>query len=190
MGNATNASTAAQQPVAHKKQSVVIYYYGNGKGKTTAALGLALRASGYKKKILFAQFIKGDWKTGEDVALSRINYLDHKKFGLGFVYKTDSKKRTGEHKQAALQGLEFILDNYKKYDIVVLDEIANAIDLGLIDIKEVVSAVSTIKDRCTVVLTGRPLIKDLVKLSDLITQMKKIIHPFDKGVMAIKSIDW
>jgi cob(I)alamin adenosyltransferase len=190
MENVTNVPTAAQQPAARKKNNIVIYYWGNGKGKTTAALGLALRASGYKKKILFAQFIKGDWKTGEDVALSRINYLVHKKFGLGFVYKTDDKARTDKHKKAVLRGLNFILDNYKKYDIIILDELANAVNLGLIDIKKIILAVSITRNKCTVVITGRPLIKELAESSDLITEMKKIIHPFDNGVTAIESIDW
>jgi cob(I)alamin adenosyltransferase len=71
-----------------------------------------------------------------------------------------------------------------------LDEIANAIELGLIDRKKVVAAVSAIKDKRTIVLTGRPMIRELAKSSDLITEMKKVVHPFDKGTMAIESIDW
>lgn len=190
MENVTNASTAAQQQVAPKKPSLVIYYFGNGKGKTTAALGLALRASAYKKRVLFAQFVKGDWKTGEDQALSKIDYLDHKKFGLGFVYKTDSDARMNAHKAAAKTGLNFICDNFGNYDIIVMDEISNAIELGLVKAMDVTNMIHAIKDGRTLVLTGSARISQLVSCADLVTQMKKISHPFDKGVMAIESIDW
>lgn len=190
MANATSASIAAQRQAAPKGQVLVIYYYGDGKGKTTAALGLALRASAYKKKILFAQFVKGDWGTGEDVALAKIDNIEHKKFGVGFVYESDSPKRMKAHIDSARKGLEFVRQNHRRYDIIVLDEISNAIKLDLLNAIDVYKIVVEIKKRRTIILTGSPRIKELIELSDLITEMKKIAHPFDKGITAVESIDW
>jgi len=169
---------------------IVVCYYGDGKGKTTAALGLTLRASGYNRKILFAQFIKGSWKTGEDRGLSRHTNIDHKKFGLGFVGIEGDKISHRKHSVAAAKGIEYVKNNMARYDIIVLDEIHGAIEKKLIGEESVLEIIRSKKPTQTVILTGRPKIKSIIEMSDLTTQMKKIKHPFDSGVIAIKSIDW
>jgi len=169
---------------------MIICYYGNGKGKTTAALGLALRASGYRKKILFAQFIKGEWKTGEDKALGKLKNITHKKFGLGFVGIKNDQKPLAEHKAAAASGLEYVKQNMNKYNIVVLDEIFGAIKGKLVAADDIVALIKNKPEKVVLVLTGLPKISKILKYCDIATEMKNIKHPYQKGQLAQKGIDF
>lgn len=168
---------------------MIISYYGDGKGKTTAALGLALRGSGYEKKILFAQFIKSPQsKTGEDKALKKIKFLEHKKFGLGFIGIKGDQKKFSEHRLAAQKGLEYVNSSIESFDFIILDEIFGAIKGDLINSEQVLSLVRNSKK--IFVLTGRPAISSILKVSDLVTHMKNIKHPFDNGSLASEAVDY
>jgi len=168
---------------------MIISYYGKGKGKTTAALGSALRASGYGKKILFVQFIKGDFPTGEDEALAKISNLTHKKFGLGFVGILGDERKLAEHQEAAQGGMRFVMENAENFDIVILDEVFGAIKGKLLDENSVIALLKAIKNQ-DLIMTGRPKISDLLNCSDLVTEMKQIKHPFETGTQAKKGIDF
>lgn len=178
----------AQPPDAHNNK-MILTFYGDGKGKTSAALGVALRASGYSRKILFCQFIKGDWKTGEDIALKKIKNLTHRKFGIGFVLPQDDTKRKEEHIEAGGRGIKFVIKSAKQYDLIILDEILNAVKLKIIDIDDVLKIIKDNKKK-DLILTGRPKIKKIIDVSDLVSEIKKIKHPFDKGIKAKKGIDY
>lgn len=170
---------------------MIIVYYGDGKGKTTAALGLALRASGYKKKILFAQFIKSPKSlTGEDKSLKTIKNLVHKKFGLGFVGLYDDSKPLKDHRKAAEDGFELVKGSVKKFDVVVLDEFLGAIKGGLIDLASAIEFIRNFPKEKDLVLTGRPKYGKIVSLADLVSEVKEIKHPFTKGKMAKEGIDF
>lgn len=170
---------------------MIITYYGNGKGKTTAALGLSLRASGYNRKILLAQFVKSPKSiTGEDKALKKIPNLTHKKFGLGFVGLYSDKISPKEHREAAQKAVEYIRKNLNKYDVVIADEIIGSIKGGLIDMAQVVELVKQFPSEKDLVLTGRPKYLRIIGLSDLATEMKEIRHPFRRGKMAKEGIDY
>ena len=170
---------------------MIIIYYGNGKGKTTAALGMALRASGYNKKILFAQFIKSPKSlTGEDKALKKIPNLVHKKFGLGFVGLLKDSHSLEEHRVAAEQALTYVEENLEKFDMIVCDEILGAIKGKLIKISEVKKLISSLENNQHLVLTGRPKYKELIDLADLVTETKEIKHPFNERRTAIQGIDY
>ncbi len=168
---------------------MILTFYGEGKGKTSAALGIALRASGYGKKILFCQFIKGNWDTGEDKALKRIKNLIHKKFGLGFVKKGDSEQKRLKDIKAAQAGFDFVKTNTMKYDIVILDEILIAIELGFIKKTDLLIFLKN-NPNCDYVLTGRPKINEIIEISDYVSEIKKFKHPFDRGIIAKKGIDY
>lgn len=168
---------------------MIISYYGDGKGKTTAALGLALRASGYGKKVLFAQFVKGNIKTGEDEALKKIANLTHRKFGEGFIGILNDTKKISEHRSAAQKGFEFVKKNAKKFDILVLDEIFGAIKADLIDVEQVIELLKS-NNELDIVMTGRPEVNELIKASDLVSLIKKIKHPYDMGIQAKRSLDY
>lgn len=170
---------------------MIISIFGEGKGKTTAALGIILRASGYQKKILFAQFIKGDWVAGEDIALDNVDLVTHKKFGLGFVGIKNDKLPLYKHIESAENGLKYIDENYNNFEIIILDEVFGAIKGGLLQLYDVIALLKKIdKKKIDIVATGRPRIKEIIEISDLVSKIENIKHPFDKGVEATKAIDY
>ena len=170
---------------------MIITYYGNGKGKTTAALGLALRASGYNKKILFAQFVKSPKSiTGEDKALKKIHNLTHKKFGLGFVGLLKDSRSLEEHALAAQKGLNYISKHMKEFDIIVCDEILGAIKGRLLKESDVKKLIQSVLPSQSLIFTGRPKYKSILELSDLATEMEEIKHPYQKGTLAAEGIDY
>ncbi len=172
-----------------KIKGLTVCYFGNGKGKTTAALGLAFRASGYNQKTVIIQFIKGDIKSGEDLASTRFKLIKIKKMGAGFVLPGDQNR--AKHITCAKQALEAAADAlYRGYDVVVADEILGAVKAGLVGQKDVLRLISLKPDNTTLVLTGRPQFTQILKKCDLVTQMKKIKHPYDKGHPAIKGVDY
>lgn len=170
---------------------LVIIHTGNGKGKTTAALGLALRAWGEGLKILILQFIKGGWKYGELKALDKFSpEITVKQCGEGFTRRgnTDMKK----HKEAAQNTLneakEAILSG--KWDMIILDEINYAVDFNLIPLNSVLDLISEKPAHLHLVMTGRNAKEELINCADLVTEMTEIKHPFKKGIKAQKGIEF
>lgn len=166
-------------------------YTGDGKGKTTAAFGLALRALGAEKKVAILQFLKKA-NTSEHKAIKKFKLpILIETFGIGFYKILGDKKPEFAHKKAAEKGLnrawEIIQSN--KYDLVILDEINVSINMGLIDVKDVVEIISLNK-KTELILTGRNAHPDLKKLADLVTVMKKHKHYFDSGTPARKGIEY
>ncbi len=181
------------------KRSVVIVYTGEGKGKTSAALGLLVRALGNRYRVAFIQFIK-HWGVGEHVFLRDITPLfkDQLFFyrgGKGF-YKAGelSEQHVSEeqHKQAALETYEMAMGCVKsgKYDVVICDEINNALHDGLLSQKQVENLVKQRSPKTSLCLTGRNFPKQLQPLADIVTDMKKIKHHFDEKFLANKGIDF
>lgn len=170
---------------------LVIIHTGNGKGKTTAALGLALRAWGEGLKILILQFIKGGWKYGELKALDKFSpEITVKQCGEGFTRRgnTDMKK----HKEAAQNTLneakEAMLSG--KWDMIILDEINYAVDFNLIPLNSVLDLISEKPTHLHLVMTGRNAKEELINCADLVTEMTEIKHPFKKGIKAQKGIEF
>jgi cob(I)alamin adenosyltransferase len=169
------------------KKSDVIVNTGNGKGKTTAALGVVLRASGYGHKVLIVQFIKGSWHYGEMDALARFDNVELMRVGKGFVGILDDKLPFSEHQAAAREGLAQARERIMSgdYNLVVLDEINNAIYMGLLELDEVITLVERRPAQTSIVLTGRNAHPRIVALADLVTEMCDIKHPagaFRRGI--------
>ena len=164
------------------KQGLVQVYTGDGKGKTSAAFGLALRAIGRGFKVYVIQFIKGGFDYGELYAVKHLPNLELKAFGQGkFVTQTPpSEKDVGLAKEAFTLAKQIVKSG--EYDVVVLDEINVAVHLGLLDVKEVVNLVKNKPAYVELVLTGRYAPKEIIENADLVTEMKEIKHPFTKGV--------
>ncbi|WP_319480055.1 cob(I)yrinic acid a,c-diamide adenosyltransferase [uncultured Draconibacterium sp.] len=164
-------------------------YTGNGKGKTTAALGLALRACGADKKVFIAQFVKG--KTYSEIKAIQ-NYLpkvDLKQYGRGcFIVKEPSNADI----KAAQQGLNEIkkLIQSERYDLVILDEIFIALHYKLISVEAVIELVTNKPASLELVLTGRYAPDEIIELADLVTEMKEVKHYYPKGVPARKGIEF
>jgi cob(I)alamin adenosyltransferase len=174
-------------------RGLVIVYTGNGKGKTTAALGLCIRAVGYDEKVCIIQFIKGSWKYGELDGIKRLlpNVELYQK-GLGFVGIVDDKLDRSEHVKAAREAIDFAREKVLsgKYDIVILDEINVAVGLDLIKVNDVIDIIKSKPPLVDVVLTGRNARQEIIDIADLVTEMREIKHPYQKGIMAQKGIDF
>lgn len=172
---------------------LVIVYTGDGKGKTTAALGLCVRAVGHGNKIRIIQFIKSDWEYGEIEGIARLGpEVEITPMGAGCIGILGDNKPLEEHRQAARRAFELAREVIEsgEFDIVILDEINIAVHFGLIDVKEVIEAIEHRPRHLDVVLTGRYAKSELVDLADLVTEMHEVKHPFRQGRLSKKGIDY
>lgn len=175
------------------KDGLVIVYTGKGKGKTTAALGMALRAVGYDYKVCMIQFIKGSWHYGEMTSSKRLEpEFELTAVGKGFVGIMDDKSPIEDHKKIADEALAIAQEKIssEKYNIVILDEINYAVNLGLVKIDDVIKLIQTKPANVNLVLTGNHVKDEIIELADLVTEMREIKHPFKSGIRAKKGIDF
>jgi len=184
-----------------KIKPLTIIYIGNGKGKTTAAVGLAVRAAGAGKKVLFSQFVKadkvsgpGEWPMSSEISvLKKIKNITVKVLGRGFVGILGDRKNHAIHVTAAKRGLAWVKAQIKtgKYDVVVADELISAIESKLLAESEIRKFLKSVPKKVeAMVLTGHKKYNSLIKSADLVTEMKMISHPYYKGVKAIRGIDF
>ncbi len=175
------------------KKGLLIVYTGDGKGKTTAALGMTVRATGYDWKIGIFQFIKGTWKYGELEGIKKLApNVELEVMGAGFVGIVDDDKPIEEHRRVAKEAVDTVKQKIssKDYDLIILDELNVAVSLGLVTQDEVESIINLKPDSLTLVITGRGASKWLIDQADLVTEMKEIKHPYQKGIPAQKGIDF
>ena len=179
--------------VEEKKVGLLIVYTGNGKGKTTASLGMCVRAVGYDWQICIIQFVKGSWKYGELEGIKKLQpNVELNVIGEGFVGIVADDKSFEEHRRAAKNGVTLALEKIKskKYQLVILDELNVACDLGLVTEEELEAIVDSRRPEQNLVITGRNASDWLIEKADLVTEMKEIKHPYQKGILAQKGIDW
>jgi cob(I)alamin adenosyltransferase len=164
-------------------------YTGNGKGKTTAALGLALRAVGAGKKVFFAQFVKGKIYSEIDAINRYIPEVTIKQYGRGCFIMNEP---TSEDIQAAKEGLEEVraVIRSEQYDVVVLDEATIALHYKLFSVEELIAVLQEKPEETEIVITGRYAPGELIRLADLVTEMKEIKHYYTKGIPARKGIEY
>ena len=177
---------------AKKTKGLVIVYTGDGKGKTTAALGMALRAAGHGKKTLIIQFIKSFKSYGESKFVKKFDCgIEIKTMGKGYVKIKGDRFPIEEHRKAARKAFEFAKSQIssKKYDVIVLDEINIVLDKKLIPIGAVTDLIKQKPPDLHLILTGRGAPKKLIQLADLVSEVKEIKHPFKKGIPAQKGIE-
>lgn len=170
------------------EKGYVQVYTGNGKGKTTAALGLAVRAVCAGKKVFFGQFIKG-MKYSELKCADFIENLKIEQFGREcFIYKSPEK----EDVDAAENGLKRVKNILKsgEYDLVVLDELNIALYFNLFDVDEAVEAIKGRAPNVEVVVTGRCAPEEIINIADLVTEMKEVKHYYNKGILAREGIEF
>jgi cob(I)alamin adenosyltransferase len=171
-------------------QGLVIINTGHGKGKTTAALGQVLRAAGQGMKVCIIQFIKGQAKTGEALALTSAfaGQVELHLAGTGFTWQQDMQTV----KAAALAGWSLARKKILSdaYDLIVLDELTYLIGFGLLQEEEVITLLRERPKRLHLVITGRDASPGLIEAADLVTEMRAIKHPFQKGVKAQKGIEF
>lgn len=177
-----------------KKKGLLLVYTGDGKGKTTAALGLALRATGRGKKVLIIQFIKSPDRTyGEKIMFDKIGVEIHQT-GVGFTWT----KTPQEHREALRKAWGFTKEKITsgQYDVVILDELNNALAIDKFPIDDVLpfnEVLDVIQNRAPamhVVVTGRSAKPEMKACADLVTEMNPVKHYYDEGIPAVKGIEF
>jgi cob(I)alamin adenosyltransferase len=174
-----------------KEKGLIIVNTGNGKGKTTAALGMVLRSLGHGYRVAIVQFIKGAWEPAEKMAFSHwSDQLVFQAMGEGFTWDTQDRQRDAELAQKALnQGIEYILD--PQFRLILLDEINVAIKLGYLNVDQLLKALGQKPEMTHVILTGRGAPAQLIEKADLVTEMSLIKHPFrEQGIKAQPGIEF
>jgi len=172
---------------------LVIVYTGGGKGKTTAALGMALRAVGHGFKVAMIQFIKGSWFYGELNSSAKLEpNFELVAAGKGFVGIIDDNKPLEDHVTAAQEALRISREKIAsaKYDIIILDEINYAVNLKLITVDDVLELIKIKPKNMTLVLTGNYAKEKVIEAADLVTEMKEIKHPYREGKKAKRGVDF
>jgi cob(I)alamin adenosyltransferase len=174
---------------ARKKKGLIIVHTGNGKGKTTAALGLALRACGCGMKVIMLQFFKGKWKCGELRIAPKLENFEIYPMGKGFTWESkDVEVDKAMVRNAWRAAQEKILSGH--YDVVVLDEINYALGYGFLPLEDVVEFLRNKPAMLHVVLTGRNAKPEIVEIADLVTEMRQVKHPFEQGIGAQRGIEF
>ena len=183
---------AERMQIRKTKKGLLIVFTGNGKGKTTASLGMALRTIGHGKKVAIIQFIKGGWTTGEEKALKNLSpNISWHSLGEGFTWETQDRIRDEKLVREAWKlSKKYLVD--ESYKLIILDEINLAIKLGYLTSEEIISFLKSLRNRKNhVVLTGRGASDSIINYADLVTEMKLIRHPFkEQGIKAQKCIEF
>ena len=172
-----------------KPKGLIHLYYGDGKGKTSSSLGVALRAIGHGYRVLVIQFMKGRHTTGEYKAKDIIDNFDIQQFGTeNFI---NIYNPSSNDKERALKGLAFAEENINKYDIVILDELGYAVEFGLVELEKVVELLKKKPEGTEVIITGgRNPPKELLEIADYVSHVVMEKHPFLKGISAREGIDF
>ena len=174
-----------------KRRGLIQVYHGTGKGKTTAALGLALRASGQGMRICIIQFMKEmERLSGEVEAIKNIDNIDIYRFGESFISNPPSE--APKIKERVFEGITFAKEAVSKgeYDIVILDEINVALHLQVAKVGDILRLIDLKSSDVELILTGRYPPKEILEKADLITDMDQKLHPYDKGIVARKGIEF
>jgi cob(I)alamin adenosyltransferase len=172
-----------------REPSLVVLHTGDGKGKTTAAMGIAMRAVGHGERVAVVQFMKsGQWKSGERLAAERLG-VDWSVIGDGFTWDSDDLERAADiAREAWAEAATRIADG--AYDVVVLDEITYALTWGWVPTADVVAGIASRPAHVSVVLTGRDAPAELRAIADTVSETANVKHAFDEGVAALKGIDY
>jgi cob(I)alamin adenosyltransferase len=172
-----------------RPRGLLIVYTGHGKGKTTAALGMVFRALGRGLRVTAVQFIKGKWKTGERDFAATLPQLTFHVMGLGFTWESDDLSRDKAAAQAAWQRARELIAG-GAHAIVILDELTYVLNYDFVKLDEVLESLRARPPHVHVVITGRNAPDALVAAADLVTEMKSVKHPFEKGVRAQPGLDF
>jgi len=189
-----NMNTESPGNNISQASGLVLINTGGGKGKTTAAIGCALRSAGHKQKVLILQYIKGSMNTGELESIELLKpYIEIFQTGKGFIqYKEGKPFITDEDKKDARAAYEFSIKKIESgsYDLIILDEIINLLNFGLITFEEIKKIIFSRPEGSSIILTGSNASPELIELADTVTEMKEIKHAFQKGIYAKKGIEY
>lgn len=179
-----NARIAA----ATETRGILMVFTGNGKGKTTAAFGTALRACGHGNKVAAVQFIKGEWPNGERNLLEQ-HGVEFQVMSTGFTWDTQNRETDTAACQLVWQQARRMLAD-SSVDLVILDEITYMVSMDYLDLAELVQALQQRPPQQSVIITGRGCHRTLLDMADTVTEMRPVKHAFDAGIQAQQGIDW
>jgi cob(I)alamin adenosyltransferase len=183
---------AERLQIRKTKKGLLIVFTGDGKGKTTAALGMALRTIGHGYKVAIIQFIKGGWTTGEEKALKNLSSnISWHSLGEGFTWETQDRIRDEKLVQEAWELAKEYIKN-ESYKLIILDEVNIASKLGYLPSEEIITFLKSLNNRKNhIVLTGRGASDSIINYADLVTEMKLLKHPFkEQGIKAQKCVEF
>ncbi|MCK6504037.1 cob(I)yrinic acid a,c-diamide adenosyltransferase [Myxococcota bacterium] len=171
------------------RRGVVVVHTGDGKGKSTAAFGVALRAAGHGQRVAVVQFIKGTWKTGEQAALTRFPEITHVVSGDGFTWNTqDLAQDIASAQQGWQQARAFIASG--EFDVVIVDELNIALRYGYLDADEVALVLRDKPEQVSVVVTGRGAPRQIIDVADTVTEHTLVKHAYEAGIRARKGVEF
>jgi cob(I)alamin adenosyltransferase len=178
----------------HIKRGVIVVNTGDGKGKSTAAFGVAIRAAGHGQRVGLVQFIKGNWKTGEQNAIKRFPEITHVVAGEGFTWVTQDRDKDIASVRAGWQQVLSMIEQSRgdepAYDVLVLDELNAAVSYDYLPVDEVVLALRGKPPALSIVVTGRDARPELIELADTVTEMRAVKHAFEAGIKARRGIEF
>ena len=171
------------------KKGRIIIHTGDGKGKTTAALGTVFRALGHGHKVCVVQFIKGQGKYGERLLAEKLENLDWHICGKGFVF---NKEQIDEDKKVAEEGFALAAESIAsdRYDLIVLDELTYLPNLGFLPVEKIVETLMAKPKRLSVIITGRDAPEELVELADTVSEIVVVKHAYQQGIKAKKGVEF
>lgn len=181
--------TEPPRRATERASSLVLVNTGDGKGKSTAAFGTAIRAVARGWRVAVIQFLKsGDWSVGEE-KIGRELGIDWWALGDGFTWDSDDMDESEAIAREAWNHARQVIES-GDYDVVVLDEVTYPLNWGWIDAEQALEVIASRPDRVNVILTGRDASTELIDVADTVTEMKKVKHAFDAGIMARRGIDF
>lgn len=178
----------ARIAAATETRGILMVFTGNGKGKTTAAFGTALRACGHGKKVAAVQFIKGEWPNGERNLLEQ-HGVEFQVMSTGFTWDTQNRETDTAACQLVWQQARRMLAD-SSVDLVILDEITYMVSMDYLDLAELIDVLQQRPAQQSVIITGRGCHRTLLDLADTVTEMRPVKHAFDAGIQAQQGIDW
>ena len=171
-------------------KGLISIFTGNGKGKTTAALGLAFRALGHDMRVCVIQFIKGSWQYGElNSAKPYSHLLDFHVMGKGFTWQSEDLCEDTKIAQNAWEFAKKTIEE-NNHDIIILDELTYLVSYNMVEEAEILKVLQNKEKNLHVIITGRNASPGLIDLADLVTEMKEIKHPYQNGIKAQKGIEY
>ena len=172
------------------EKGLVHIYTGNGKGKTTSSLGLAMRALGHGANVTVIQFMKGWKEYGELITASKLEGLEMVQTGRAdYVYRGNEQPEDYDEAERGMETALRVMSS-GKCDMLILDEINVAIDYGLVALESIIELVKNKPSGMELILTGRDAHKDLIELADLVTEMHEVKHPYNDGITARKGVEF
>lgn len=188
------AKQDAELKQKHEKRGVLIVNTGDGKGKSSSAFGVAIRAAGHGQKVGLIQFIKGTWKTGEQAALKRFPEITHVVSGDGFTWNTQDRSQDIASARAGWERAKEMIEasraGHAGYDVVILDELNIALYYDYLPVEEIVAVLADRPRELSILVTGRGAKPELIALADTVTEMRPIKHAYEAGVAARRGIEF